>query len=73
MNPDILAGGFMLLAIVLGFILAVGFLAAAMVGGFSKVEQFDHRRAVERDMRRAVDDANLQQKIARKILDEYQQ
>lgn len=37
---------------------------------FRVVDRHDRRRAMERQMRQAVEDADLQQQIARKLLDE---
>lgn len=73
MSADATAGGFMLLGLIIMFLVPVIAGAAAMVKGFNKVEEFDRRRDMERDMRRQVKDANWQQQIARKLLDEYEE
>jgi len=71
MDAEVATGGIFLLVIVIGFVVVVGLIAAATVSGFNKVEDFDRRRAMERNMRRQAQDANQQQRIARKLLDEY--
>jgi hypothetical protein len=71
MNGEQALGGFYLLVIVVVFFSIVGLGARAMVGGWRKVEQFDRHRAIERNVRNAVNDADYQQRVARKLLDEY--
>jgi len=71
MNGNDVAGGFMLLGLLILFALPVIGAVAAMVTGFNKVERFDRNRAIERNLRNQVADLDYQQKAARKLLDEY--
>jgi len=73
MNGNDVAGGFMLLGLIILFALPVIGVVIAMVKGFDKVERFDRNRAIERNLRNEVIDADVRQKAARKLLGEYEQ
>ena len=72
MDGDSATGGFMLLGLLVMFALPVIGLVALMVKGAEKVERFDRNRAIERNLRNDVIDANVRQAAARKILGEYE-
>ncbi len=63
-------GGFFLVVIIVGFLAVVIFMAMAITSGLKKADQFDRRRAIERNLRQAASDADTQQRIARKLLRE---
>ena len=71
MDGNDVAGGFLLIGLLIAFALPVIGVVVAMVKGFEKVERFDRNRAIARNLRNEVIDANVRQKAARKILDEY--
>jgi len=73
MNGNDVAGGFMLLGLIILFALPVIGVVIAMVKGFDKVERFDRNRAIERNLRNEVIDADVRQKAARKLLEQYEQ
>ena len=57
--------------VVIPLLIFIGlFLAGSAVA--KPVLEAQHVREIERDMRREVDDANLRQQVARKLLREYE-
>jgi hypothetical protein len=69
-DSDVAAGGFILLVILLIVGTIVIGLTTLMVKGFRAAEQFDRRRAIERNMRQSLIDAGTEREVARKLLKE---
>ena len=72
MSGEDATGGLMLLGMLGMFGLPVIGLAAMVIKGWAKVERFDRNRAIERDIRNQVADADKAQQVARKLLRQYE-
>jgi hypothetical protein len=72
MDGTTVAGISIIIAVIGLFLLTVLCIAAVLAKGFDKLDRHERNRAIERELRNEVIDANVRQAAARKILQEYE-